>query len=69
MEFYNKFKIMLPIYIILVFSFNELWVEVLKRLLVFQPHEFRISISVLKYTCSKHNFTKKVCYMIIRLRK
>lgn len=62
---------MLPIYIILIFSFNELWVEVFKHLLVFQPHEFRISISVLKYTCSKHNFTKQVCYisMIIRLRK
>ncbi|CAH1737258.1 unnamed protein product [Aphis gossypii] len=40
-------------------DFNELWIEVLKRLLVFQPHEFRISISVLKYTCSKHNFTKQ----------
>ncbi|KAL5242667.1 hypothetical protein ACI65C_010077 [Semiaphis heraclei] len=38
---------------------NEVWVEALKRLLVFQPHEFRISISVLKYICSKHNFTKQ----------
>ncbi|XP_026806626.1 neuroblastoma-amplified sequence-like [Rhopalosiphum maidis] len=40
-------------------DFNEVWLEALKRLLVFQPHEFRISISVLKYTCSKHNFTKQ----------
>jgi hypothetical protein len=43
-----------------IFSVNDVWVNALKRLLAFQPFEYRISISVLKYTCSKHNFSQKV---------
>ncbi|VVC25640.1 WD40/YVTN repeat-like-containing domain,WD40-repeat-containing domain,Neuroblastoma-amplified sequence [Cinara cedri] len=38
---------------------NKEWVEALKKLLVFEPLEFRISISVLKYICSKYSFSKQ----------
>lgn len=48
------------IFVFIIFRVNEVWVKVLKRLLVFEPQDFRVSISILKYTYSKHNFNKEV---------